>query len=75
MPVYRELCLHGISQMQQESLLLLVKTLLLLYGLFTTPLILHIVCCGTVHAKVSQEFWFLRRRLLLAALFYWVSCN
>lgn len=51
---------------QQGSLLLLVKNLLFLCGLFTTSLILNVVCCGIGHAKVSKEFWFLRLRLLLA---------
>lgn len=51
---------------QQGSLLLLVKKLLFLYGLFTTSLILNVVCCGIEHAKVSREFCFLCLRLLLA---------
>lgn len=40
---------------QQESFLLLVKNCCFLYAVFTTCLILNVVCCGIGHAKVSRK--------------------
>lgn len=40
---------------QQESFLLLVKHCCFLYAVFTTCLILNVVCCGIGHAKVSRK--------------------